>query len=180
MKNTPWFEKFFKHRSDLIKKYEDGSITKREFLKLNYEYFVLKMRGPYININSYEKAMYNYQYYNAVAKYYMMLASSYRSSKKKKRSYNDCKNLSSSYYEKKDETIKEILRLKNYLNIESYFINCNSKNLMNNLVEIVALDEKEAIFHTKSEDIINLLKDKNLFLDSVRKSKIESYINERY
>lgn len=180
MKSENWFENFFEHRSNLIKKYEEKIITKKEFLKLNYEYFVLKMRGPYININSYEKAMYNYQYYNAVAKYYRMLASSYRFDKKKKRNYNDCLNISNNYYDQKDGVILEILRLKDYKEIEGYYVECNSKSLMNTLVEIVVKDEKEAIFHTKSERIIEKLKEKSIFDENLRASLIDGYINERY
>lgn len=138
------------------------------------------MRGPYININSYEKAMYNYQYYNAVAKYYRMLASSYRFDKKKKRNYNDCLNISNNYYDQKDGVILDILRLKDYKEIEGYYVECNSKSLMNTLVEIVVKDEKEAIFHTKSERIIEKLKEKSIFDEKLRASLIDGYINERY
>ena len=68
------FEEFFKCRDSLINQYENGEISKKELLQGNFE-SVQKMNvEPFAYINSYEKGMYNYQYYNVMAKYYNMLA----------------------------------------------------------------------------------------------------------
>ena len=68
------FETFFQNRSSLIIQYTNGDITKKEFLEYNFD-FVQEMNiKPFSRIDSFEKGMYNYQYYNVLAKYYTMLA----------------------------------------------------------------------------------------------------------
>lgn len=174
------FEDFFKHRSLLIMKYSSGDLTKREFLQKNFDYFILKNAKPYIKIDSYEKGMYNYQYYNVMAKYYRALAKEVKGTKKHSRYYNYYLNLANNYYEEKDESMLAILKFQQFKNMQAYFIECESKALRNLLYEIVLKDKNEAIFHSKSQGILNILKENRVFEDVMKTSLIDTYINERY
>lgn len=160
--------------------YANGDITKREFLEYNYEYFSSGNARPFLKIDSYEKGMYNYQYYNGMAKYYRMLAKEVKNTKKHSKYYNYYLNLGNKYYHMKDETVLSILRLQNFENVNSYFIKCDSQALNNLLYEIVLEDKKEAIFHSKAEWLLNILKKEKIFREGIRASLIEEYINERY
>ena len=160
--------------------YNNGDITKREFLQYNYDYMISENARPFLKIDSYEKGMYNYQYYNGMAKYYKMLAKEVRNSKKHSRYYNYYLNLGSKFYNQKDGSILSILKLINFENVSSYFIKCDSNSLKNRLYEIVLEDKKEAIFHSKSERLLQILKENGIFSSGIRKSLIEDYINERY
>lgn len=173
-------DKFFLRRSLLIKKYSNGYLDKTEFLKENYDYFLYENSRPFIKIDSYEKGMFNYQYYNILAKYNKMLAKNVKNTKKHMKYYNYYMNIANKYYDNKDESILEILKLRDFTNVSSYFIECDSEFLQNNLYEIVLQDKEEAIFHSKSERILNILKENKIFDLEIKKSLIEEYINERY
>ncbi|EFI42328.1 DUF6648 family protein [Peptoniphilus sp. oral taxon 386] len=174
------FEKFFEHRSFLIMQYTNGDITKREFLQYNYDYFLSINAKPFLKLDSYEKGMYNYQYYNGMAKYYRMLANEVRNTKKHAKYYNYYLNMGNKYYHEKDECVLSILKIQNFENINSYYIKCNSNSLKNNLYEIVLEDKKEAIFHSKAKWLLDVLRENEVFHDDVRISLIENYINEKY
>ena len=68
------FDDFFDNRSSLIIQFSNGDITKREFLEYNFELVRKTNLKPFLKVDTYEKGMYNYQYYNVLAKYYNMLA----------------------------------------------------------------------------------------------------------
>lgn len=174
------FEDFFEHRSFLIMQYTNGDLSKREFLNKNFEYFVCNNAKPYIKIDSYEKGMYNYQYYNVMAKYYRMLSKEVRNTKKHNRYYNYYLNLVKNYYHKKDESVLNILKICNFENVDAYFIKCDSKALKNELYEIVLYDKKEAIFHSKSKWLLEILQREKIFCPEMKRSIIDEYINERY
>lgn len=61
-------QKYFKYRQSLIDQYKKGDMTKREYLKMNYDAVMNNDIRPFKNIDTVEKALYNYQYYNALAK----------------------------------------------------------------------------------------------------------------
>ena len=61
-------QKYFKYRQSLIDQYAKGDMTKREYLQKNYEAVVYGDIGPFRNMDTVEKALFNYQYYNALAK----------------------------------------------------------------------------------------------------------------
>ncbi|RVU55186.1 DUF6648 family protein [Anaerosphaera multitolerans] len=175
-----FFEDFFKRRSYLIEKYSKGDITKGEFLKYNFDYFNSVNARPFLRIDSFEKGIYNYQYFNGLAKYYKMLAKEVKNTKKRSRYYNYYLNLGNKYYQKKDESVLTILELQNFTNIQSYYIKCDSNFLKNSLYEIVLIDKREAIFHSKADWLLNVLKEKKIFDDEIKTSLIEEYINEKY
>ncbi len=61
-------QKYFRYRQNLIDQYMKGDMTKREYLQKNYEAVVYGDIGPFTNTDSVEKALFNYQDYNALAK----------------------------------------------------------------------------------------------------------------
>jgi hypothetical protein len=174
------FETFFQNRSSLIIQYTNGDITKKEFLEYNFD-FVQEMNiKPFSRIDSFEKGMYNYQYYNVLAKYYTMLAKDIRRSGKHSKYYTYYKNMGNEYYHQKDRATLQLLRFLEFENVEAYFIQVESKFLQDKLYEIVLLDYKEAIFHSKSYWLLGILKEEGVFLEGKKKSLIDGYINERY
>jgi len=64
--------------------------------------------------------------------------------------------------------------------IEAYFVKVKSKNLRKKLFEIVLLDYDNIILHSKSEAILNMLMKENVFINEVRNSLVDSYINQKY
>lgn len=171
--------KFYKRRSKLIEDYTRGEMSKREFIINNFQ-LAYQMSGPYVKVDSFEKALFNYQYYNCMAKHYSMMASQCKKSKKSKRTYNRYFSLGNSFYEKKDDVVCQILELLNYEFIQAYPIQTDSKRLDDKLFEIVALKRKEAIFHSISPKIRKILCDKGLFDINKRPSLIAEYINDTY
>ncbi len=174
------FEDFFEHRSYLIMQYNNKDITKREFIERNFNYFNTPNSRPFLKVDSYEKGMYNYQYYNGLAKYYRMLAKEIRFDKSLRRTYNDYLNLSNKYYNEKDQATLQILNLQEFQNCEAYFIKMESEKLKNKLYEIVLNDKKEAILHSKAPWLLKIIRDNGIFSENLRNSLISDYINERY
>ena len=123
--------------------------------------------------------MYNYQYYNVLAKYYTMLAKDVRRYGKHDKYSKYYRNIGNKYYHEKDKATLQLLRYLKFKNVEAYFIEVESKFLADKLYEIVLLDYK-AIFHSKSQWLLKVLKEENVFVDEKKKSLIDDYINERY
>lgn len=57
---------FIARRTALIEKLVDGKLNKRSFLDANYE--LTKLMRPYVDPDTPEECLYNYHYYNALAK----------------------------------------------------------------------------------------------------------------
>lgn len=174
------FERFFAHRSSLIMQYNNGDITKREFLQYNFDFMGQLNCQPFRKIDSFEKGMYNYQYYNGMAKYYRMLAREVKNTKKHNRYYNHYLNIGNNYYREKDQSILGILRFLKFENIVAYPIKVDSKALKNQLYEILVTDKKEAVFHSKAPWLRNILREEGVFEEDTKASVIDEYINERY
>ena len=174
------FDTFFDNRTSLIIQYDNGDISKKEFLESNFDFAQEMNIKPFYKIDSYEKGMYNYQYYNVLAKYYNMLAKDIRRTAKHKKYYNYYRNIGNNYYHEKDKATLHLLRYLKFKNVEAYFIKMESKFLEDKLYEIVLLDYKEAIFHSKSPWLLRILKEEGVFLEEKKKSLIDDYINERY
>ena len=174
------FETFFENRSRLIIQFREGEITKKQFLEQNYD-LVRKMNlRPFLRIDNYEMGMYNYQYYNVLAKYFTMLANDVKDTKKHQRYYNYYLNKGNNYYHEKDKAALDLLEFLEYKGIESYFIKMESKSLNGKLFEIVLVDYKEAVFHSKSTLLLEKLKENKVFEEGQKTSIIDGYINETY
>lgn len=174
------FERFFNSRSSLIVQFSKGHITKKEFLEYNYDLVRRMNLKPFLRIDSYEMGMYNYQYYNVLAKYFNMLANDVKNTRKHQRYYNYYYNKGNNYYNEKDKATLSLLEFLEFKGVDAYFINVNSKSLMDELYEIVLLDYDEAIFHSKAKWLLKILKEKKVFSFGLRDSLIDGYINETY
>lgn len=174
------FETFFDERSSLIIQFGNGDITKKQFLEYNYDLVMNMHLKPFYKVDSYEKGMYNYQYYNVLAKYFKMMAKSVKNTRKHNRYYNYYLNKGNNYYHEKDKATLDLITYLEFKNMEAYYIKMNSKSLDDKLFEIVLLNYEEAIFHSKAIWLLDILKEKNVFKDKKKVSLIDGYINESY
>lgn len=174
-----FLEKFFENRNDLIDKLENGTIDKSEYIEKTHTFIKGLSMGPFINnIDSYEKAMYNYQYYNIMAKDCNKLAKElkYKDPFRAK----DLRDEALVYYKSKDKQTSALLDLVKYKNVEAYYVKTDSRSLKGELYEVVFKDFDRAIFHSKSKYILNKLRKNNVFSKNNRKSLIDDYINTTY
>ncbi len=178
------FETFFDNRDSLIIQYTNGDINKREFLECNFDFVQNMNVKPFTKIDSYEKGMYNYQYYNVLAKYYTMLAKDIKRSRERdryfKKYYSYYLNKGKFYYNEKDKSTFQLLRHLKFKDVEAYFIKVESKYLDDKLYEIVLKAYRDAIFHSKSLWLLDILREEGVFIEGKKTSLIEGYINERY
>ncbi len=174
------FDRFFEHRDSLIIQFRNGDITKREFLQMNFD-FIQKIRmKPFDRVDSFEKGMYNYQYYNMLAKYYTMLGVDIKRQGKHYKYFKNHLNKAHRYYNEKDKSTLKLLRYLEFENVDAYFIKVESEKLKNKLYEIVLNDYEFAIFHSKSKWLLKILRANGVFEEGKRKSLIDNYINEKY
>ena len=174
------FEEFFKHRDSLIIQYKNGDMSKKQFLEANFNSVQEMNVEPFERVNSYEKGMYNYQYYNVLAKYYNMLSKEFKDDVKLEKKYNEYKEQTNFYYGKKDQSTLQLLKCLKFKDIEGYFIKVESRFLNNKLYEIVLKDYEYAILHSKSRWLLRVLREERVFIEAKRKSLIDGYINEKY
>lgn len=160
--------------------YDSNSISKREFIELNYDLIMKANIRPFIKIDSFEKGLYNYQYYNSLAKYYRTMAHELEPGRNYKRNKNTFLNKCNHYYHLKDQSSYKLMEYLEFENIEAYYIETESKGLRNKLYEIVLHDFKEAIFHSKAEWLLEKLKEEGVFVEGKHESIIADYINESY
>ena len=152
-------------------------MTKREYLQANYEAVVYNPEiSPFKNVDTVEKGLYNYQYYNALAKEMKSLSTQKNIEWEMKKDYLERSN---HYYAKKDQATKKVLDLLDYQNVTAYMIKVKSKYLKGRLFEIV-LDQNQMILHSTNTVILNKLKEEGVFLEGSKRSLIDQYINQRY
>lgn len=168
-------QKYFVYRQSLIDQYIKGDMTKREYLDRNFDAVLALNIKPFKNVDSVDKGLFNYQYYNAMAKDARMDSYGY-DDREMSRLLNEKSNY---YYSQKDRATLKVLELKDFNGVRGYFIKVRSKGLKNKLIEIV-LDDYNMILHSTSDAILNRLKAENVFEDGVKRSLIDNYINQRY
>ncbi|WP_129600850.1 DUF6648 family protein [Anaerophilus nitritogenes] len=175
------FDKFFDNREGLIRQFRKGDITKKEFIEEHY-FFIkgLKLKPFKNGINSFEKGIYNYQYYNMLAKYSYMKSKDSKLQQKHPQLIERLRKDSQYYYSQKDKTTLKLLEYLDFHNVESYFVKVESKALENRLFEIVLKDYEHVILHSVSEWLLIRLKEEGVFISQKRRSLIDKYINERY
>jgi hypothetical protein len=171
------FEQFLKNRQSLIEQYAKGDLTKDEFIEANYRCINALDIKPFQKIDNVKKAIYNYQYYNVLAKYYQKRAHDIN---KRNESREDFLELSDYYYSRKDRVTEKLLKLLDFRGVEAYFVKVNSPNLKRKLFEIVIKDYDNVILHSKNETILNMLIRENVFIPEEKKSLVDSYINQKY
>ncbi|NLY44215.1 MAG: hypothetical protein GX066_09700 [Clostridiaceae bacterium] len=171
------FDVFFENRQSLIDQYNKGDLTKEEFIERNY-YFIQSINAkPFKKIDNIKKGLFNYQYYNMIAKYYQKRAHESPMGSLHKKDFMEKANY---YYSKKDAITMKILELLDYRNIDAYYVKVRSENLKNKLFEIVLLDYENVILHSKNEKILKKLIEEGVFRNEKHKSVIDSYINQKY
>ncbi|MTI67078.1 MAG: hypothetical protein FH753_10850 [Firmicutes bacterium] len=174
------FDKFFNHRDSLIIQFKNGDITKREYIKLNMDFMQKMNVKPFKKIDSFEKGIYNYQYFNMLAKYYYMEAKELNKKEEDKKYSQSFLDEGYHYYKQKDKSTFKLLKFLKFKNIEAYYIKVNSENLQGKLYEINLKDYDKAILHSKSFKILDTLKKEGVFIEGVKKSLIDDYVNVRY
>lgn len=168
-------QKYFKYRQSLIDQYIKGDMTKSEYLAENLDAVLSLNIKPFKNIDTVDKGLFNYQYYNALAKDAKMTGAAL-GNKELEKIYIEKTNY---YYSKKDKATLRVLELSNYKNIEAYFIQVKSKYLKGLLFEIV-LKDYNMILHSTSSLILKRLREEYIFENTIKKSLIDGYINQRY
>ena len=175
-----WFQHFIERRLALIRAYERGDLNKKEFLQSNLKDIDNSNVRPFFLVDRLEKGIFNYQYYNALAKHYRMEARKVKNRRRNRRDYTHYLSLSEKYYGKKDETILDILKFMNFNDLYGYFIHCRNKNLEDELFEIVFVNYPEFILHSKSKQIYETLCDHNVFHEDKKRSIIDNYTTDSY
>jgi len=174
------FDRFFEERESLIYKFTKGDISKKEFVEEHY-FFIARMNlKPFQRIDSFEKGIYNYQYYNALAKYNKLRSKDKKLAEKHPELIKEINNNIKAYYRNKDDSIIKLLRFLKYENMEAYFIKAKSDFLDNKLFEIVLNDYEGVILHSISRRLLDELKSEGVFQEIRKKSKIDEYVNKRY
>ncbi|NLD47380.1 MAG: hypothetical protein GX660_09305 [Clostridiaceae bacterium] len=171
------FEEFLLNRNSLIEQYAKGDLSKDEFIEANYRCINALNIKPFQKIDNVKKAIYNYQYYNVLAKYYQKKAhdlNRYHGGRE------DFLELSNYYYSKKDDVTLKLLKLLDFTGIEAYYVKVRSPNLKKKLFEIVLKEYDNVILHSKNETILNMLVSENAFCCEERNSLVDSYINQKY
>lgn len=171
-------ETFNKWRKESIDLLTEKKICKNEFLNINYEYLVKLDLKPFSNISTVLEAVYNYQYYNIMAKRSNQMALNLISKKKKR--YKQEINNRENYYYLKDIATEKLLELIDYKDIEAYYIKLKSKRLTGEIFEIYLKDYDKLILHSKNKCLLKKLKDKKCFLEEAKVSMIDSYVNKSY
>ena len=156
-------QKYFKYRQGLIDQYIKGDMSKREYLACNLEAVLALREKPFSIVDSLEKGLFNYQYYNALAK-------EHKKTDPAKTDY---------YYARKDKATLSVLRILDYREVEAYFIRVRSPQLRGRLFEIIIV-EYQMILHSANPEILERLRHERVFKEETRQSVIDGYINQRY
>lgn len=178
------FDDFFINRNSLIEQYNKGDLNKKEFIENNYYYIQSMDVKPFQKVDNIKKGLFNYQYYNVIAKYCQKRAHDSPNGSPQKKDFIENSNY---YYSKKDKMTMKILELLDFRGIEAYYVKVKSDSLKNKLFEIVLSDYDEygeyfehVILHSKNEEIKNRLLQEGVFRAEKKKSLIDSYINQKY
>ncbi|MDQ2086282.1 hypothetical protein RBH29_07550 [Herbivorax sp. ANBcel31] len=171
------FEQFLSNRNSLIQQYSKGDLSKEEFIEENYRCITALDIKPFSKIDNVKKAIYNYQYYNVLAKYYQKKA--HNLGKRNEGRY-DFLELSNHFYSKKDNVTIKLLKLIDFCGVDAYYVKVKSSNLKKKLFEIVLKDYDDIILHSKNKVLLNMLIDENVFSFEERRSLVDSYINQKY
>ncbi|MGL4792047.1 MAG: DUF6648 family protein, partial [Anaerotignaceae bacterium] len=156
-----------------------GDMTKREYLKANYDAVIYNDIGPFTILDRVDKCLFNYQYYNALAKQHKSESTENNMEFQLKKEFIAQSNY---FYRKKDAATKQALKLLDYKNIEAYYIKVRSHSLKGKLFEIICTDYGlyNMILHSTDTVLLNNLKEEGVFSEGSRISLIDSYVNQRY
>ena len=167
-------------RIESIDLLSDQKINKDEFLERNYKFLVDLGLKPFSKIQDLEEAIYNYQYYNIMAKFANAKAFKCQNYPKKKKIYTKLINDRENYYYIKDLATSSLIDIVGFENIDAYFINLRSKRLTGQIFEIKVKNCDKLILHSKNKKILDKLRCNSAFFEEIRESLIDSYVNRSY
>ncbi|WP_026478736.1 DUF6648 family protein [Alkaliphilus transvaalensis] len=174
------FQKFFKARESLIEQFQKGDLSKKEYIEEGF-YDIQRLEiKPFKIVDSFEKAIFNYQYYNTMAKYYYLQSNQIKKYGKHMEKYKEYLQKVDDFYYKKDRSTMKAIELLDFYGVEAYYIQVSSTYLKKKLFEIIFLDHKDVILHSTSQWLLERLQREGLFKEGVRKSLIANYVNEKY
>ena len=171
------FETFRKESIDLL---EESKVDKETFLSKNLSFLEKLNLKPFTTINTVNEALYNYHYYNLLAKKSNLDAQKVIHNVRKKKIYIKYINQRENYYHLKDMATLRLIEILKYENIESYYIILKSNRLKGEIFEIYVKNMYQAILHSKSKLNWEKLKEHEVFVDEERQSLIDSYVNKTY
>ncbi len=172
-------ERFIAGRDRLIDALEACELDKSAYLEAQYQAILelgsVPRRGP---LESIEEGLFNYQYYNVLAKRERIQSKDeeFRNPEASRKH----RNQSDRHYALKDRETVKILELLNYEHVQSYFIETPARFLNGKLIEIIIDNNERAVFHTADEGIINRLVRAGVFAEGIRPSVIQAYIESDY
>ncbi|KAB3531622.1 hypothetical protein F8154_12570 [Alkaliphilus pronyensis] len=174
------FDKFFNERESLIEQFKKGDITKKEYIEEGY--YIIKHMDikPFKIVDNFQKAIFNYQYYNTMAKYFYLKANEIKKHGKHIEKSKELLKKVDNYYHKKDKATLRAVEIKDFLAVEVYHIQVKSNYLKRRLFEIIFKDHPEVILHSTSEWLLNRFKEEGIFNDKLKKSLISNYVNQKY
>lgn len=179
MSESNYLAEFFAHRTAKIEALSKGEISKKTYISDNCR-FLQKLRDPFSPISSIAEAMYNYQYYNMMAKGYLMDADDCDAEERFARHKQSFLDSAHQCYQDKDNATRRLLELHGPKNVTAYYVKTDSEKLSGKLFEIVIEDLEDAIYHSKNFRIQRWLDEAGVFLKGMQPSVLETYINERY
>ncbi|SFH56904.1 hypothetical protein SAMN05192551_101565 [Tindallia magadiensis] len=174
------FEKFFAQRESLIFQYKKGDLNKREYIEESHAYLVNQDVKPFKNVDAFEKAVFNYQYYNIMAKYFHMKSETLKTSAKHPELAKQYSEKRDKHYHLKDKMTLRAVELKDYYDLEAYYIKVSSVQLKKVLYEIIFHEHPDVVFHSKSRWLRERLEREGVFSNTTKRSVIEQYVNEKY
>lgn len=169
---------FEAHRRELIRQLEAGEIDKATFIEANHAFFEAAEHGPSQEMATVEECLYNYQYYNTLAKHEKQLSMALK--------YKDPfvavehRKRAEKIYRTKEKVTLQMLKVCRGQRIEAYFIKVSSKSLTGKLFEIVFHDLEQVILHSMDFAVRRQLMAMRCFDPKMRKSVIDDYINSLY
>lgn len=179
MKKTT-FDQFFEERNALIYLFTKGDLTKKEFIEEHYRFIMRLNLKPFQRIDSFEKGLYNYQYFNALAKYNKLRLKDKKLAEKHPELMRKLQEAVKSDYRNKDDSVFKLVRLLEYEGVEAYYIKSKSEYLEGKLFEIVLHDYDDVIFHSINQGLLAELRREGVFCEARKKSRIDEYVNHRY
>lgn len=163
-------------REEYINQLDKGTINKLQFNEKNNRLFAQLDLRPFSKLDTFEKALFNYNYYNTKAKIALHNANRYREENKLKKLRRE-ENYKLNCYDEKDKASLAMIINEDPTQIEAYYINLHSRNLASSIFEINFKDRSKVILHSKNEDIKAKLMAMGVFKDEVCESLIDSYVN---
>lgn len=163
-------------RNDYIELLDQGKITKQQFNDKNLDLFDRLNLRPFSVLDSFEKALFNYNYYNAKAKQALGKSNRLREIGRLKQARKE-EHIKLNCYEQKDIATLAMISLQNQEQIEAYPIRLHSRQLKDSIYEINFKDKEKVILHSKSEKIKDLLCEMGVFHPVACDSLIHNYVN---